>query len=103
MAENRRVTFFKDIELETEGKTLEELTSEFVASWKDRTGQNSKTIQIMRVPADDPERAAKLMMVVYQERKNCGQFPDRDLPEPDWQGHFQIAGSQCTSSERVPA
>ena len=75
-----------DIELEAAGKTIAEVTVQLVDAWESRTGQKSKTIQIMRVPAADPATATMLMLQLYQERrKGCS------VPPWDWQNIFQLA------------
>jgi len=82
-----------DIELEAEGKTTGELTTELVAAWNARTGQQSKTIEIKMIPKAYPEPAARIMMSLYHEQRRGCLTPERgkDYPAPDWDRFFHIA------------
>jgi hypothetical protein len=94
VTEDGTVKFFQDFEFETHGKTLEELTSEFIVSWRIRSGQNSRTIEIVNLPAD-PEALVSALMQIYMVRKSCLGPPDNyhlDSPGFDWSDRFQIAG-----------
>jgi hypothetical protein len=91
VTESGEVTFFGEITLDAEGKTPEEVTTEFVAAWKEKTGQESKTIQIKRVT--DLREATNRMMLLYQERKRgCGSIL-RDFDSPDWRDFIHFAGA----------
>jgi hypothetical protein len=87
--ESGEVTFFNDITLNVENKTVEEITEAFITSWELKTGQQSKTIQVRR--ESDPRSATLKMLVLYQDRKHgCGSAP-RDFDLPDWHEYFHIA------------
>ncbi len=86
-----QVTLFKDIVLETEGKTTPEIATQLIDSLEQRTGHRSKTIEITRVSVEDPKTATYLMMRIHSERSHkCElKLPPGELP--DWLGEFQMA------------
>ena len=92
-SDSGEVTFFSDLILKAENRTVEELTKEFVAVWEKKTGQQSKTIRIRREP--DPKSATLKMLVLYQERKHrCGYVPlPRDFDSPNWSDYIHFAGT----------
>jgi len=65
-----QVTLFKDIVLEVEGKTTAEIVTELLDSLEQRTGHRSKTVEITRVPAEDPKTATYFMMMIHSERSH---------------------------------
>ena len=104
VTESGQVTLFNDIQLKVEGRTPSEITAELVDILEQRTGHKSKTIKIMRVPAEDPKKAAILMMLIHSERsRNCEPPNQNDVP--DWLGEFQIAhrSSHNKTLKFVPA
>lgn len=96
--EGGTLTLLGDIELEAEDKTVDEVTADLVNAWQARTGQQSKTIQLIKIPAADAETATMLLLQLYQDRKQgCDvpmweyPVPGLGFPVPDWQNIFQIA------------
>jgi len=89
VSESGDVTFFDGITLKAEDKTPEEVTGEFVALWEEKTGQQSKTIQITR--ETDLRSATVKMMMLYEERKRgCKTFPD-NFDSPNLRDYIHLA------------
>lgn len=74
-----KVTLFENIVIETEGKTTSEIKDQLVGFLEERTGHRSKTIEIMRVRAEDTETSTVLMMQIYNERSRGCEIKSRRL------------------------
>jgi hypothetical protein len=80
---NGQVTLFSEILLEANGKSTSEVASELLSLLEQRTGFRSRSIKVMRVPAEDTKKSAEIMYLVLRDRS-------RDC-RSDKQEWFQLA------------
>lgn len=85
------VTLFNDIAIAAEGNTAIEIGTRLADLLELKTGHRPKTIEIVRVPADDAKKAALLMMLIHDERSRDCEVEKQRQNVPDWIGEFQIA------------
>lgn len=81
--ESGHVAFFEDISLEAKGQTTQQIAQRVIDAVEKKSGRRPTSIGVVRIPANDPERATRMMMQVYQLRKRgCRvNVPPYEAPE----------------------